>query len=328
MNLKIRKKIKILILLKLIIFGYLIILYYNNHNNRIKSFDFLQYYLNKIKTFKFVIENKKNFQINIKIDLDYENVNFAVIRRPSCPSCGGLFSNYVAYLGCIRKYLNEGFIPILEFVSYKNTINGFIVDPTKGNPWEYFFNQPFGYEYNNIIRKAKNITYFECNSSKVIRPNLDIYLNQTTLNYWHIFVNKYIPIKNEIINESNNIIKIIFKDSKNILGVLLRGTDYIAMKPATEDNNIRDIFLKSIGIKVKCLLSKTKISYNYSTKKPLAYNINFKSNLDFNKIYLLNIIILSKCLDLLTAKTSGTTGIFILTEGFRYYKVYNLGLYK
>ena len=357
MNLKIRKKIKILILLKLIIFGNLIILYIYNHNNRIKAFDFLQYYLNKIKTFKFVLENKKNFQINIKIDLDYENVNFAVIRRPSCPSCG-LFSNYVVYLGCIRKYLNEGFIPILEFVSYKNTINGFIVDPTKGNPWEYYFNQPFGYEYNNIIRKAKNITYFECNSSKVIRPKLDIYLNQTTMNYWHIFVNKYIPIKNEIINESNNIIKIIFKDSKNILGVLLRGTDYIAMKPhnhpippkvediiqdvklldnknkynwiflATEDNNIRDIFLKSIGIKVKCLLSKTKISYNYSTKKPLAYNINFKSNLDFNKIYLLNIIILSKCLDLLTAKTSGTAGIFILTEGFRYYKVYNLGLYK
>ena len=41
MNLKIRKKIKILTLLKLIIFGYLIILYYYNHNNRIKAFDFL-----------------------------------------------------------------------------------------------------------------------------------------------------------------------------------------------------------------------------------------------------------------------------------------------
>jgi len=178
------------------------------------------------------------------------------------------------------------------------------------------------------------------------------------MNYWHIFANKYIPIKNEIINESNRIIKTIFKDSKNVLGVLLRGTDYVALKPhahpippktedvikniklldnknkynwiflATEDNNIRDIFIKSIGIKVKCLLSKNKISYNYSSKKLLAFNINFKKNLDFNKIYLLNIIILSKCLDFLAANTSGTLGVFILTRGYRNYKVYNLGLYK
>jgi hypothetical protein len=262
------------------------------------------------------------------------------------------------YLGCIRKYLNEGFIPILEFISYKNIINGFIVNPIKGNPWEYYFNQPFGYEYNNIIRKTKNIKFFECNPNNTIRPHPNIFLNQTNMNYWHIFTKKYVPIKNEIINESNSIIKTIFKGSKNILGVFLRGTDYVAMKPhfhpippkvedaikdvklldnknkynwiflATEDNNIRNVFIKSIGIKVKYLLSKTKINYNYTAKRPLAVNINLKNNLDFHKIYLLNIIILSKCLDLLAAKTSGTAGIFILTEGFRYYKVYNLGFYK
>jgi len=355
---KIRKKIKICFFLKLIIFEYLIIINYNNHNNhnnQIKAFDYLQYYINIIKAFKFGLENQTNIQKNKKIDLNYENVSFAVIKRAACPSCG-LFSNYIVYLGCIRKYLKKGFIPILEFISYKNVINGFKVDPTKGNPWEYYFNQPFGYEYNNIIRKAKNIKYFEC--SNIIRPTENIFLNKQSMNFWHSFANQYIPIKNEIINESNNIIKTIFKGSKNVLGVLLRGTDYVAMRPrshpippkievvikdvrlldnkynynwiflATEDNNIRDIFIKSIGIKVKCLLSKTKTFYNYSTKKPLALNIDFKNNLDFNKIYLLNIIILSKCLDLLAAKTSGTIGIFILTEGFRYYKVYNLGYYK
>ena len=257
----------------------------------------------------------------------------------------------------MRKYLIQGFIPILDFGSYKNFINGFIVDPKKGNPWEYYFNQPFGYEYNNIMRKARNINYFECTSNK-ISPNEGIFLNKQSMNYWHILANQFIPIKNEIIIEANNIIKIIFKDSKNVLGVLLRGTDYVAMKLrfhpippkikdvikdvklldnknkynwiflATEDNNIRDVFLRAIGIKVKCLLTKRKIFYNYSTKKQLAYNIDFKRNLDYNKIYLLNIIILSKCLDFLAANTSGTIGVFILTSGFRYYKVYNLGHYK
>ena len=92
---------------------------------------------------------------------------------------------------------------------------------------------------------------------------------------------------------------------------------------ATEDNIIREKFIKGIGIKVKCLL----ILYNYSEKKAFAHSIDYKRNINFNKIYLLNIIILSKCLDLLAANTSGTIGIFILTKGFRNYKVYNLGYY-
>lgn len=251
----------------------------------------------------------------------------------------------------------QGFIPILEFESYKNVINGFIIDRTKGNPWEYYFNQPFGYKYYNIIRKARNIKYFECRGNTK-RPNMDIFINKEFMNYWHIMANKYIPINNEIIIESNKIIKKLFKESKNVLGVLLRGTDYIAVKPhghpippkaevaikdvklldnknkydwiflATEDNIIRKKFIRAIGIKVKCLLEKREIFYNYNKRQFLAYSIDFKRNIDFNKIYLLNIIILSKCLDLVAARTSGTIGIFILTEGFRNYKVYNLGNYK
>ena len=41
----------------------------------------------------------------------------------------------------------------------------------------------------------------------------------------------------------------------------------------------------------------------------------------------LNIVILSKCLDIITSRTSGSAGIFILTKGFRHFKVYDLGLY-
>jgi hypothetical protein len=177
------------------------------------------------------------------------------------------------------------------------------------------------------------------------------------MNYWHILASQYIPIKKEIIIEANKKLNRIFTKSRNILGVLLRGTDYVANKPfghpippktedvikdvklldkknkydwiflATEDNIIREHFIRGLGIKVKCLLNKRKIFYNYSEKKVFAYNIDYKKNINFNKIYLLNIIILSKCLDLLAANTSGTIGIFILTKGFRNYKVYNLGYY-
>lgn len=46
------------------------------------------------------------------------------------------------------------------------------------------------------------------------------------------------------------------------------------------------------------------------------------------KIYLINIIILSKCLDIISARTSGSIGAFIFSEGFRNIKVYFLGEYK
>ena len=164
-----------------------------NNNN---SFEFFQNYENKIKTLKFLIHNEFNTKIINQINLNYEKFNFAVIKTP-CDFCG-LLSAYISFLGCIRKYMIKGFIPILELESYKNVINGFIVDPSKGNPWEYFFNQPFGYQYSNIKKKAKNIKYFSCHSS--IRPDENIFLNKEAMNFWHIFANKYIPIKNEILN--------------------------------------------------------------------------------------------------------------------------------
>ena len=149
----------------------------------------------------------------------------------------------------------------------------------------------------------------------------------------------------------------LFKNSKNILGVLTRGTDYVTLKPrnhpippnvseliydvkemdakymydyiffSTEDDLIRDKFVKSFPKKVKQIHIKTKIKYNYIKTNFLGYNEEIKGNIEYNKIYLLNIIILSKCLDIITARCSGAAGIFILTNGFRNMKIYNLGVY-
>ena len=67
-----------MLLIFIILYGDLILCYYNN----------------KIKTFKFILVHHFNdFQINKQIDLDYENKNFAVIKRVSSPN-SGLFSNY------------------------------------------------------------------------------------------------------------------------------------------------------------------------------------------------------------------------------------------
>lgn len=293
---------------------------------------------------------------NIKINYsEYENTEFAIIKRMQCRECG-LFSDYIVFLGCIYSFLRKGIVPIIDLQSYENIFNGFNINESNKNPWEYFFSQPFGYTLNQIKKRTKKFKYFECQPN-IFRPNDNIYLNKILINFWHKIANIYIPIKKKIIIEAKIIIKKLFKDSNNILGILIRGTDYISRKPkdhpipptpsmvikdikkiniknnydwffiSTEDDIIRDKFIKEFDYKLKFLFYK-KINYNFTNKQFLSSIDNVKGKIKFIKIYLLNMIILSKCIDILTANTSGAIGVFILSNGFRYIKVYNLGYYK
>ena len=283
---------------------------------------------------------------------DY-NHKFAIIRRRNCSN--GLFGYYVAYIGCINACINNGYIPILDLISFPNIFNGFNKIKLNENPWELFFNQPFEFKLKDIKKYAKDIKYIICNPKN--RPDTNIYKNIFLLNYWHNLAEKYIPIKNEIINESNIFRNYLFNNLTNILGILIRGTDYISMKPrghpiqpnpndvihdakemdkkykydwiflTTEDEIIRKKFILEIGDKLKFLKTKDNIKYNYTNKDYLAYNNNIKG-INFTKIYLINIIILSKCIDIICSRTAGSLGAFIFTKGFRNSKVYYLGRYK
>ena len=183
--------------------------------------------------------------------------------------------------------------------------------------------------------------------------------NKLYSEYWHNLYEKYFPIKDEIIKEAENIRKKLFKNSKNILGIFLRGTDFVATRPgghciqpepevvfndvdkfdeknnydfyflATEDYLIRDKFINKYNKKLKYLETNLSINYDYkSGKAKLAYNKNINGNINFMKNYLINIIILSKCIDIICGRTNGSVMAFIITKGFRNIKAYNLGSYK
>ena len=101
--------------------------------------------------------------------------------------------------------------------------------------------------------------------------------------------------------------------------------DYIFL--ATEDIKIKEKFIHSFEKKLKYLETKDKILYDYKKKEFLSYNKNIKGNIENIKIYMINIIILSKCIDILSSRTSGASGAFILSEGFRNIKMYYIGDY-
>ena len=226
------------------------------------------------------------------------------------------------------------------------------------NPWEEFFYQPFGYTLEIVKKKALNYKYIDCLHGEKGPDYYHPYYNVAIRKYWNNFASQYIPIKDEIIQKANKFYKLLFKNSHNILGILIRGTDYIAKKPfghaiqptpemvikdiyienkknhykwyfiATEDDLIRSIFIKEFGKKLKYIKSSININYDYNKKELLAFNPIIQGNLKYMKYYLINIIILSKCLDIITSKTGGALATFILSNGFRNKKIYELGFYK
>lgn len=318
----------------------------------ISIFFFFFYYPKSVKKF-YQINNEiiKFNRINFKMDY---NKNFAILTRESCYSCG-LFSYYKLFLGCVLKHLTQGEIPIIDMQTDKNMYNGYDSN-SKENPWESFFTQIGGYSLNNVKKYAKKKKYYICRTN-VKYPERDIVFNQVLINFWHNIAKIYMQIKENILNEANNIIISLFKGNKNVLGILMRGTDFIAARPnghpippkieivmkdireldnknnyeyyflSTEDDIIRTKFIKKYGNKLKYLKYKEDLNYNYKNKKFLIDDNKIIGKLEFAKIYLLNMIILSKCIDILAASTNGSLGVFILTEGFRNSKIYNYGKY-
>ena len=281
------------------------------------------------------------------------NKKFAILRRTNCEPCG-LFSYYIVHLGCIINYLKHGYIPILEVASFSNIFTG--NNKPKDNPWEEFFNQPCGYTLNEVV-KMKDVKFFECECVCDMPDEKTIYSNTIMLNYHHKIQEKYMSIKNNIYKEVGKIWLNLFGNSTNVLGIFIRGTDYISIEPSghsrqpstkrlindvikmnkknkydfiflgTEDNKIRNLFIKIFGKKLKYLIPKDKIVYNYDTGNYLTYNKNVFGNMNFSKIYLLSVIILSKCIDIISSRTSGAAGVFIISNGFRNKLVYYLGEY-
>ena len=58
-----------------------------------------------------------------------------------------------------------------------------------------------------------------------------IYVNNNMIIFWNNFVKKYVSIKSEILKEANKNMKKLFGKSSNILGVKIRGTDYLSIRP-------------------------------------------------------------------------------------------------
>ena len=83
----------------------------------------------------------------------------------------------------------------------------------------------------DVVVNAKDIKEEECRRHNMLNRKI-IFYNKFIRHYWNNLYKTYFPIKEEIIKEADKIRKKLFHNSENILGILLRGTDFTSMHPS------------------------------------------------------------------------------------------------
>lgn len=155
---------------------------------------------------------------------------YFIIRRLN--TSVGLFSNYCVFAGQIRYALSNGYIPVIDMQNYPNQM----LAPEllgKENAWEYFFKQPFNIPLEQAYKGENIILSNDTPSSGSLPTSMDYFKNKNNiLTEWRVLVKwGLLKVQPHLQNEINELYEKFFSKNDRVLGVLLRGTDYIAMRP-------------------------------------------------------------------------------------------------
>lgn len=282
---------------------------------------------------------------------------YYIIRRIADTT--GLLTRYRMVMGHVRYALSKGWIPVVDMQNYPNPN----LDPEKlgqENAWEYYFEQPLriGLEqaYNGenvILSDGDTVKPYPAHSLKMLEKKSD------ALTEWRMLVKLgLLSVKPELMQEVTATWQKLFSREDRVLGVILRGTDYIARKIkgrpipppfdfaksivneklkewqcnkfflATEDKRIVDSFQSTFGY--RCVtFDREYVEYN-SVKDKWVSVCRIERENDYylqGKEYLTQILLASMCNSLVAARSSGATTALFLNENFENTYFFNLGRY-
>ncbi len=210
---------------------------------------------------------------------------FYVIRRSDRKA--GLFSIYTYVLGKVKLALEKGYIPVVDLENYKcsYTNNHY---PGRENAWEYFFEQVNKCYNLDEVYKSENVILSDSVVPKNM-PNTSMKFlkNHTAIAYWRDLANEYCKINSKVMSRVDDEYDLLFGKTKpsKILGVLLRGTDYVNLRPP---NHPKQPTLSEAITEVRRLMSVYGCEYIYLTTEDeelLAGMVNeFGSILKFSNV--------------------------------------------
>ncbi len=288
---------------------------------------------------------------------DPSKPTYYIIRRKS--EISGLFYRFIQIAGHINYALNNGWLPVVDMQNYPNAY----LSPEKlgkENAWEYYFEQPLrigveeAYNGENVILSTGE-EFWPCpNWGMAFFENRD-----NTLTEWRMLLKLgLLKIKPKRLKELEDVRQKLFSPKDRVLGVLLRGTDYVVRRLrnhpipppvefaastvfaklkewkcnkiflATEDKAIVKIFQKVFG-EICIVLDRQYVDYNPQTDKSVTMSRIDRPNDYFlqGKDYLTQIWLLSVCNSFVAARCSGSVAAMMLAKNFEHTYFFNLGSY-
>lgn len=280
---------------------------------------------------------------------------FYVIRpRKDCVE--GLLSLFWNVVRNVDYAEENNYIPVVDFKNYKTqyTIND------TDNVWGYYFSQPSDYTLEDVYN-SKNVILSGLETQWYKREKYKACYEQKKLDDFHRHIFGCIDfsdeVKKRLLVEKNN----LGIDLKNTIGLYLRGTDYIRLKPSghpvqptvnqaidivdeymekyettniflvTEDGEIYDAIKTKYGD--KCITpSFDKYIYGYKGNKFISKD-NCINDLAADAYergmqYLIKMIILSECGYLVGGNTNGMWAVNVFAKKhFKDRFIFDLGMY-
>lgn len=275
---------------------------------------------------------------------------FLLIRRNN--STAGFFSHFITNIGWIRFAFDNGYIPVIDMIHSNNIYATRASRKKKLNVWELFFEQPSPFSVADVL-EAQNVLIAERDPPREIRPNDSMDFLTNHISDWRDVINISAKPTRQLKTYVETLSQKIFFPDKNVLGVLLRGTDYTTIKPpqhpimptwdkvaldikhileakkfdriflATEDLDIASHLRNEFGNKLITAQDQIK----YSGHGFLSQSHGVSGNLNRAESYIANMILLSKCKFVLAARTSGAVGAALMAQDTSNWKFYDLGVY-
>lgn len=280
---------------------------------------------------------------------DYPDKTFYVIRRHA--NRAGLFSFVMTNLASIAYAIDQGWVPVIDM---QNSANPMLSPELVGkeNAWEYYFEQPCGYSLQDIVH-ARHVVLSSV-TAPANYPEFESLLDAQKAHDWRLIAARYLHVREEHVQAARRYMETHFHGDP-YLGVLCRGTDYLALQPsghplqpatedviadcrrlmqereleylylATEDQNIWERFESAFPGEV---YSYQQMHYSVSGDQNINDVANRNGNArDRNCDYLISILILAQADYVLAGAANGSYGARLLRKNDDNFCFYNLGLY-
>lgn len=277
---------------------------------------------------------------------------FYVIRRARGNS--GLLSYVMTNLGQIKYAVDNGYIPVIDMQNEGNT---YLSEEQIGqtNAWEMFFEQPCGFGLSDIDKSKNVVLSYGLIDDRLGFPGDRTLLNTYELDAWKNICKEYIIVKADLKKAFEKKRNEIF-DGKRVLGVLARGTDYVVNKPHghTVQPTVEQLLpqINEVIDKYKCdsiylatededIYDRLEREYKERLIAPDVARYSLKNGENINEMiikdsdsmyikgreYLESIWMLSMCNCLVAGNVSGSLGASLMSEGYEYSYIFDLGIY-